>query len=267
MYRLLNSITEPAPGELEGIVALCGSHGGVYAAYLAALSRARAVVLHDAGVGRDGAGIACIAYCQALGMAAATVDHRTARIGDAQDMLERGRISHANDAARGAGCQPGMRVRTALAELEDAASWNAEPPPYAEGAGEESVVEGREPVVWLDSASMVEPEHAGRILAMGSHGALLGGDPAAALRTDARAALFNDAGQGMEGATRLPALDARGIAAVAVSAASARIGDGRSTLRDGIISVANRHATDAGAAEGMPALEWVRLLITGDDPA
>lgn len=264
MFKTVDSITKPAAGELEGLVCLSGSHGGTYAAYLAARTRARAVVLHDAGVGRDDAGIACIDYCQALGMASATVGHMSARIGDGADMLVRGRISHANEQARAVGCHPGLSCRDALAALESAPPWHAEPPVYEEGQGEIMLAEGAEPVIYLDSASMVLPEHAGRILAIGSHGALLGGDPAAALRTDARAALYNDAGIGIDGAgtTRLPALQDRGIAAVTVSAASARIGDGRSTLMDGIISAVNAMAEDTGAGVGMAAVAWVRTLLT-----
>ena len=106
MIQVFDSITKPAPGALEGVVALAASHGGAYAAYLAARTRALAVVLHDAGVGRDDAGIACIGYCQALGMAAATVDYRSARIGDAADMRARGSLSFVNDAARAAGGGP-----------------------------------------------------------------------------------------------------------------------------------------------------------------
>ena len=37
----------------RGAVVVCGSHGGVYPAYLAAKARLRAVILSDAGVGRD----------------------------------------------------------------------------------------------------------------------------------------------------------------------------------------------------------------------
>jgi len=263
MIQTFDSITKPGAGSLAGVVVLAASHGGRYAAYLAARTRALAAVLHDAGVGRDRAGIACIEYCQALGMAAATVDHTSARIGDAADMLARGRISFANEAARAAGCEPGMAAAGALAALERAAPWSGEPPPYQEGQGELVLVEGREPVVYLDSASMAGPAHDGRILAIGSHGALLGGDPAAALRAEARAALYNDAGIGIDraGITRLPALDARGIAAATVSAASARIGDGRSTLLDGILSAVNDRARATGARVEMPAADWVRSLL------
>ena len=113
-----------------------------------------------------------------------------------------------------------------------------------------------------DSASAVGPEHAGTIVVTGSHGGLLGGQPAAALKYDALAALFNDAGIGIDeaGVTRLPALDARGIAAATVAAASARIGDARSTYEDGIVSRVNAHAAALGIAPGVSAREFVAAL-------
>ena len=83
-----------------------------------------------------------------------------------------------------------------------------------------------------------------------------------ALRTDGFAAAFNDAGIGLEeaGIGRLPALDARGIAAFTVDAASARIGEARSTFEDGVISRVNATAARLGAAPGMRArdvlLRW-----------
>ena len=83
----------------------------------------------------------------------------------------------------------------------------------------------------------------------GSHGGLLGGKPETALKYPALAALFNDAGIGIDeaGVTRLQALDARGIAAATVAAASARIGDARSTFEDGIVSRVNCCAAAIGA--------------------
>ena len=68
-----------------------------------------------------------------------------------------------------------------------------------------------------------------------------------------RGALYNDAGIGKDeaGVSRLPALDARGIAAATVSAASARIGDARSTYEDGIISRVNASAAALGLREGI----------------
>lgn len=263
MIKVLDSITKPGKGELKGIATVCGSHGGLYAAYLAARSRALAIVLHDAGVGKDNAGIACIDYCQQLGMASATVDYMSAKVGNGEDMLKRGVLSHVNDIAKSLGVEKGMTVKQAMPLLETAPNWHADPPAYEEGQCEVELIKGKPTILCLDSASMAAPEHKGRILAIGSHGGLLGGDPAAALRTDARAAIYNDAGIGIDsaGTTRLPALDERGIAAITVSAETALIGDGRSTLMDGEISAMNECARESGAVVGMMAREWGKLLL------
>ena len=75
-------------------------------------------------------------------------------------------------------------------------------------------------------------------------------------------ALYNDAGIGKDeaGTSRLPALNARGIAAATVSAASARIGDARSTYEDGSISRVNTRAAALGLREGISAREFVAGL-------
>jgi hypothetical protein len=96
----------------------------------------------------------------------------------------------------------------------------------------------------------------------GSHGGILGGRPETALKADALAALFNDAGIGMDeaGVTRLPALDSRGIAAGTVAASSARIGDARSTYEDGILTRVNRRATALGIGPGATARDFVETV-------
>ena len=48
--------------EAAGAVVVNGSHGGIYAAYVAAKLRVAAAVFNDAGVGRDQAGIAGLDY-------------------------------------------------------------------------------------------------------------------------------------------------------------------------------------------------------------
>ena len=52
-----DSITRIGPEEAAGAVVVNASHGGVYAAYLAAKLGVAAAVFNDAGVGRDEAGI------------------------------------------------------------------------------------------------------------------------------------------------------------------------------------------------------------------
>ena len=96
----------------------------------------------------------------------------------------------------------------------------------------------------------------------GSHGGLLGGRPDTALKAAALAALFNDAGIGIDeaGVTRLPALDSRGIAAGTVAASSARIGDARSTYEDGILTRVNQRAAAHGIAPAMTARQFVEIV-------
>jgi hypothetical protein len=134
------------------------------------------------------------------------------------------------------------------------------PPPLRES---DTLLMVEPPAVWaLDSAAAVGPEHVGMIVVTGSHGGLLGGRPETALKYYALAALFNDAGIGIDeaGVTRLPALDARDIAAATVAAASARIGDARSTYEDGILSRVNTCAAALGAAPGISAREFVAIV-------
>src|SRR5688500_14637098 len=68
--------------EAAGAVVVNASHGGVYAAYLAAKLGVAAAIFNDAGIGRDRAGIGGLDYLQELGIPVATVGHDTARIGD-----------------------------------------------------------------------------------------------------------------------------------------------------------------------------------------
>ena len=106
---VLDSITK-LEADTAGRVAVAASHGGVYCAYLAARGRLRGVILNDAGIGLDQAGIAGLAYLEALGMAAATISHNSARIGDARSGWATGRLSEVNEIARALGVKAGLSV-------------------------------------------------------------------------------------------------------------------------------------------------------------
>jgi hypothetical protein len=245
--------------EADDAVVINGSHGGVYAAYLAAKLRVAAAIFNDAGVGREDAGIAGLEYLAVIGIPAAAVGHDSARIGDGADMVARGRITYANGLAQALGCRPGMGCREAAACLQWARPGRREPPPEREGS---FLLAADPPAVWaLDSASLVGTAHIGTVVVTGSHGGLLGGRLDTALKYDALAALFNDAGIGIDeaGVSRLPALDQRDIAAGAVAAASARIGDARSTFEDGVLSRVNACAARLGLAPGMAARDFVAI--------
>jgi uncharacterized protein YunC (DUF1805 family) len=253
------------PDDAPGRVLLTGSHGGPYPASLALAARVRGLVFHDAGIGRDEAGIAALGALDAAGIPASAISHLSARVGDTADMLARGRVSRANAAAAALGIVAGMACREA-AERMRGASWRVAPAT--------ALAEGREvlwpegavrPLVLIDSASLVEPEaDRGAVIVTGSHGGLVGGDPKMALRADGFAAAYHDAGIGIDqaGIGRLPALEARGIAAITVAAQSARIGEARSVFEHGIVSAANPTAMAWGATVGAAAkpllLAWTR---------
>ena len=60
--------------DARGRAAIAASHGGVYAAYVAAKAGLKAVILSDAGVGRERAGISGLAYLATMGMPAAAIE-------------------------------------------------------------------------------------------------------------------------------------------------------------------------------------------------
>ena len=241
------------PEGVEGAVLVTGSHGGAYPAALAARARPCALVFHDAGVGREHAGIAALAVFEAIGRPAVAVAHDSARIGETADMMARGRVSFENGFAGAAGIRAGMPLAEAVSRLAEAGFDPVEDVP--DKPSESRIVLRRGSggrIAHADSAALVEPSDAGAVVVTGSHGGLIGGDPRKALKVDAYAAVFNDAGIGIDGAgiRRLAALDLRGIAAVTVAAASARIGDARSACRTGVVSRVNRRAAALGAVEG-----------------
>src|SRR5437016_13522744 len=90
-----DSITRIAD-EARGAVVVNASHGGLYAAYLAAKLGAAAAIFNDAGVGRERAGIRGLDYLQQLGIPAAPVGHMTARLDVGAGMLARWVMSNAN---------------------------------------------------------------------------------------------------------------------------------------------------------------------------
>jgi hypothetical protein len=239
-----DSVTE-LDARHRGAVLVAGSHGGRIAGYYASRAGVHAVILNDAGIGREDAGVAGVAALESIGMAAAAAACATARIGDGADALARGVVSRANKLAAACGVVPGMPVRDAAVLLTRA------PAPHGVLA---SPGEGRfevSPGIWaLDSVGLARPEDAGKILVFGSHGALHGGRVETAIPVAARAAAFHDAGATQADMTRLPVLAARGIPAVTVATMSARIGEARSMWESGTISFANAPAAALGAQPG-----------------
>ncbi len=242
-----------------GKVAIAASHGGIYAGYLAARCGVRGVILHDAGVGKDRAGISSLPYLEGLGIACATVDFTTARIGSGADMAARGIISHINNSARSAGCAPGQTAMDCALAMETNRVCGGEIAGYDEARFVLREEPGEPRVIGCDSTSLVRAEDEDQVVVTASHGDLLETSPSWGNRPDVLAAIFNDAGS--ENPTRLPDLDKRGIAGATVSADSARIGDAHSTYEDGIISHINESARARGASVSMTCKDFVERMI------
>jgi len=260
---VFDSITQ-LDASARGRVIACGSHGGLYAAWLAANAGVRGVILNDAGIGRHSAGIAGVVWLSALGIPACTVDFRSARIGDGKDTLASGVVTMANEVAAIHGCLPGhtsAQVARCLLEAELEVDDHV---PEVMGESRARIANSGHREVWaLDSVALVKPEDRRQIVVTGSHGGLLGGKADHVLDVEVFAAFFNDAGGGKEnaGVARIAALDERGIAAGAVSCNTARIGDGRSTYDTGVLSRINEAARRLELREGMSVRSAVARLV------
>jgi hypothetical protein len=259
-----DSVTE-LDASAHGAVVLAASHGGRYAAWCAARAGVAAVILSDAGGGRNGAGVAGLTLLAALGVPAAAIDIWSARIGDGADCLARGRLSTVNQPAEALGLRVGTPVAAALGMLASA-TLRPSPMPAPLAESRQRIAEASMPSVHaiaLDSTSLVSAEDAGHVVVTGSHGGILGGRPGTAVSHPVFAAVFNDAGVGIDGAgmSRLPALDGRGIAAATVAADTAEIGDGMSTWREGVVSAVNMTARQHGGEVGQSARTLISLVV------
>ena len=222
----------------------------------------RAAIFNDAGVGKDQAGVAGLAWLDSVGIAACAVDAWSARIGDGADTLANGIVSTANEAAQGLGCMAGMYCSDAARALARANVSAAEIPEFGQSR---AIVEttGHRAVWALDSVALARASDRRAILLTGSHGALLGGRPDRILDMDVFAAFLNDAGGGRDGAgfARIALLATKGVAAATVWNMSARIGDGRSSYEDGVLSRVNGVGERLGLNAGMTAREAVARLV------
>ena len=101
----------------KGSVVVAASHGGASSGEFALEVPLDLVVLNDAGVGKDDAGIAALGMLQGRGVAGVTVGHDTARIGDSLDMWECGVISRVNEVAKARGFAERQKLRDAIETL------------------------------------------------------------------------------------------------------------------------------------------------------
>ena len=113
---MVDTIAHVRP-EDGGQVVVCGSHGGVSSGEYAAQVPVAAVFFNDAGGGKEDAGRAALPYLDARGIAAGTVSHDTAMIGDALETWTSGVVSALNDQARAAGFVVGAALRDTVRDV------------------------------------------------------------------------------------------------------------------------------------------------------
>jgi uncharacterized protein YunC (DUF1805 family) len=244
-----------------GDVYVGGSFFGAYCAALALRWGAKALIGHAAGIGKDQAGISGLDLCQRYGVPAAACETRSARIGEGESLWQ-GAVGHLNPAAAALGVYLGQAVREAAEHLLAAPAGRVICDEAALLAPLTIVEQGpRGGVFCLVSLSLLDKPRPGDVFCVGSHAGSV-------LHVFARAArpkgvIANDAGLAKDdsGSAGLAPLAGEGIAAAAVSAATARIGDPLDTYRSGIIAHANAVATQAGIQPGMTARDAARRML------
>jgi len=243
-------------------VIVAASYSGVLCARMVARHQPRGVIGLDCAIGKDGAGIAGLAFYEALGIPSAAVDVMTAEMGNGDDLYTCGMVSRVNDRATSLGLKPGMSAREA-ADLLKAASTPGDDR-FADRENREIIytnAAGRS-IVCTDSIAFWRPEDTGRnVLCTAGHTGrsvvnyIVGSGVWGFICSD------GGIGKNDSGITALPVANEAGIAGASVSALSARMGDGHSTYYDGVISACNELARSKGVQEGMSAMEAARLLV------
>lgn len=259
-----NSLTSFESDEnLADAVVLGASFAGAPTGILPIRQGARGWIAHEAGPGKDEAGIAGLPLADKYRVPAAAIATQEARLSDGESLLT-GRVSRANRTAWSLGVRPGQTGEDAALLMLNAPTGF---PHDVDGVIDESVhtvfesPRGNIYAVW--SSSRISGDLSDDVLVVASHGAKI--MALYVLRTSPRGVICNDAGFGLDnsGVEGLQELQQNGIAAATVSTDSARIGDALSTYEDGIVSAANANATAKGVFIGQDAREAAQRMLIG----
>jgi uncharacterized protein YunC (DUF1805 family) len=257
-----NSLTSFDHGDFLGDVLLGASFAGGPTGAIPLRQGAKGWIAHEAGPGKDEAGIAGLPLSDRFGVPAAAIATMEARLSAGSTLLS-GRVSRVNESSRSIGVRVGMTGReAALAMLASDISGTRHD---VSGLIDEDTVvvedgaDGRIVACW--SFSRVKQTTSRDVFCVASHGARL--MALYALRVRPKGLVCNDAGRGLDdaGIEGLAMLDPHDIAAATVSTDSARIGDPLSTYEDGVLSAVNRSAVAIGLETGMSAKDAVHLML------
>ena len=235
-------------------VVVHGSFMGVWPARFIAAYAPRAVIGVDCGIGVDAAGISGLWYLEALGIPAVAAAVLTVELLRGADNLENGLVSRHNYLAGDCGVQEGMPVSEAarLLLLQDPLS--LAPRERTQRTVVQTHLNGRQ-VVCTHSIAFALPEDRERnVLCTGGFAGRPNIEKARPF-----ALICSDGGRGRNDS----GLDGLNVdfAAATVGVESARIGDGLSTYRDGVITACNRLAQEGGVRLGQAARQAASLLV------
>lgn len=226
---------------------------------------ARAGIGHAAGVGKEEAGISGLALADKFGMPAAACETMSARLADGESVYA-GKVGHLNEAARSLGVEVGQPIADAARLMLDGPE--REPTdPGDDGVSNEiyTMAETGSGTVYASWGipvlrSIKEPRPRDVFVQASHCGATLA---KFVIPLKLKGVIANEAGRGMDdsGISSFGPLGEAGIAAAAVGAMSARIGDVMSTWEDGVISVMNNEAETRGVRAGMTTPEAARKML------
>lgn len=258
---VLDTLTRCAGNAGARDVVVAGSFAGALSLGFALEVGVRGLIAHDAGVGRDAAGVSGLPLADRLGVPAAAVGGHSARIGDGESVYGEGVVSHVNARAAALGVAVGDKAADAAQAMLAAPPGAPSPEPIVDRRQRVVLEAPGGSIVLVDSMLFARPENRGDVMCCGSHGGRV--NMARALEIRPRGALFSDGGGARDGSgvNGLPLLDAAAVAAAAVDALRARIGDPASTWGDGVISALNDTARRAGVALGQPAVAAARAML------
>lgn len=245
----------------KGDLIVNASYSGVLCAKMVMAAKPKYVIGLDCKIGKDGAGIAGLAFYEALDVPAAAVDVMTAEMGNGKDLYENGVISCVNEGAERLGIRVGMTVKEAAEALLTGSQRPENWDPARREIIETDPKTGRS-IIATDSIAFALPEDKNRnVLCTAGHT----GRSVIGYFRDYRpwAFICSDGGIGKNesGISALAEVEADGIPGASVDALTARMGDGHSTYFDGIISAANKLAQTKGVKIGQTAKEAARLLL------
>jgi hypothetical protein len=242
-------------------VAVGASFAGVPTAAMAMRQGVKAWIAHEAGPGKDEAGVSGLHFADRYSVPAAAIATMEARLGDGRTLLT-GHVSRVNKSAETLGVRAGQTGDQAARLMLKAPPGQLRDFP---GLIDETIHEmaatpgGKIYACW--SFSRVSGVHSDDVYCVASHGAKTMALYALPIRP--KGLICNDGGRGLDdsGIEGLAEMARHGLAAAAVSSASARIGDALSTYNDGIVSAANEPARSKGVTIGMKAAAAARLLL------